>query len=97
MSRWLRALSLSERRGEETKNYWPWSWLLQEWRHWLEGAAQPFVLWTDPMNLAYLRSAKRLNLDDITGLLPLKGHTVILSIVDRFSKAMRFVLLSKLP
>ncbi len=34
---------------------------LGEWRHWLEGAAQPFVVWTDHRNLAYIRSAKRLN------------------------------------
>lgn len=34
---------------------------LQEWRHWLEGAPQPFVVWTDHKNLAYLGSAERLN------------------------------------
>ncbi|XP_019219828.2 uncharacterized protein LOC109204085, partial [Oreochromis niloticus] len=34
---------------------------LEEWRHWLEGAAQPFVVWTDHKNLEYIRSAKRLN------------------------------------
>ena len=34
---------------------------LQEWRHWLEGAAQPFIVWTDHKNLAYLRTARRLN------------------------------------
>ncbi|KAI3358646.1 hypothetical protein L3Q82_015058, partial [Scortum barcoo] len=34
---------------------------LQEWQHWLEGAEQPFLVWTDHKNLAYLRSAKRLN------------------------------------
>ena len=34
---------------------------LEEWRHWLEGAEQPFVVWTDHKNLSYLRSAKRLN------------------------------------
>ena len=34
---------------------------LEEWRHWLEGAEQPFVVWTDHKNLAYIRSAKRLN------------------------------------
>uniref|UniRef100_A0A3B3IPI7 Gypsy retrotransposon integrase-like protein 1 n=1 Tax=Oryzias latipes TaxID=8090 RepID=A0A3B3IPI7_ORYLA len=34
---------------------------LEEWRHWLEGAEQPFIVWTDHKNLAYLRSAKRLN------------------------------------
>lgn len=34
---------------------------LQEWRHWLEGASQPFVVWTDHKNLAYLGSVKQLN------------------------------------
>uniref|UniRef100_A0A3B3HM41 Gypsy retrotransposon integrase-like protein 1 n=1 Tax=Oryzias latipes TaxID=8090 RepID=A0A3B3HM41_ORYLA len=34
---------------------------LEEWRHWLEGAELPFIVWTDHKNLAYLRSAKRLN------------------------------------
>lgn len=34
---------------------------LQEWRHWLEGAELPFVVFTEHKNLAYLRSAKRLN------------------------------------
>ncbi|KAK5927636.1 hypothetical protein CgunFtcFv8_012771 [Champsocephalus gunnari] len=34
---------------------------LQEWRHWLEGTTHPFVVWTDHRNLAYLRSARRLN------------------------------------
>lgn len=34
---------------------------LEEWRHWLEGADQPFMVWTDHKNLEYIRSAKRLN------------------------------------
>uniref|UniRef100_A0A3P9IHF7 Reverse transcriptase n=1 Tax=Oryzias latipes TaxID=8090 RepID=A0A3P9IHF7_ORYLA len=34
---------------------------LEEWRHWLEGAVHPFIVWTDHKNLSYLRSAKRLN------------------------------------
>ena len=34
---------------------------LEEWRHWLEGAEQPFLVWTDHKNLEYLRTAKRLN------------------------------------
>ena len=34
---------------------------LQEWRHWLEGAVHPFIVWTDHKNLSYLRSARRLN------------------------------------
>ena len=34
---------------------------LEEWRHWLEGAPQPFLVWTDHKNLQYIRKAKRLN------------------------------------
>lgn len=34
---------------------------LEEWRHWLEGSKEPFLVWTDHKNLEYLRSAKRLN------------------------------------
>lgn len=34
---------------------------LKEWRHWLEGAEQPFLVWTDHKNLEYLKTAKRLN------------------------------------
>ncbi len=31
------------------------------WRHWLEGSAQPFLVWMDHKNLEYIRSAKRLS------------------------------------
>ncbi|XP_077455917.1 popeye domain-containing protein 3 [Stigmatopora argus] len=34
---------------------------LEEWRHHLEGASQPFVVLTDHKNLEYLKSAQRLN------------------------------------
>ena len=34
---------------------------LEEWRQWLEGAKEPFLVWTDHKNLEYLRPAKRLN------------------------------------
>lgn len=34
---------------------------LEEWRHWLKGAAQLFIVWTDHKNLEYLRSARHLN------------------------------------
>ena len=34
---------------------------LEEWRHWLEGAEKPYVVWTDQKNLEYIRSAKRLS------------------------------------
>lgn len=30
---------------------------LEEWHHWLEGAEQPLLLWTDHKNLKYLRTA----------------------------------------
>ena len=33
---------------------------LEEWRHFLEGAEHPFVVWTDHRNLEYLHSARRL-------------------------------------
>lgn len=33
---------------------------LEEWRHWLEGAKQPFIVRTDHKNLAYIQTAKRL-------------------------------------
>ncbi|KAK3519821.1 hypothetical protein QTP70_006475 [Hemibagrus guttatus] len=35
--------------------------VLEEWRHWLEGAKHPFVVLTNHKNLEYLRAAKRLN------------------------------------
>ncbi|KAI3370499.1 hypothetical protein L3Q82_025267 [Scortum barcoo] len=28
---------------------------LEEWRHWLKGAEQPFIVWTDHKNLKYLK------------------------------------------
>ncbi|CAJ1048226.1 uncharacterized protein lrfn4b [Xyrichtys novacula] len=34
---------------------------LEEWRHWLEGTKEPFLVWTDHKNLEYIRSAERLN------------------------------------
>ncbi|KAI3356003.1 hypothetical protein L3Q82_017274, partial [Scortum barcoo] len=34
---------------------------LEEWRNWLEGEGQPFIVLTDHKNLQYLKSAKRLN------------------------------------
>uniref|UniRef100_A0A3B3HTI1 Uncharacterized protein n=1 Tax=Oryzias latipes TaxID=8090 RepID=A0A3B3HTI1_ORYLA len=143
---------------------------LEEWRHWLEGAEHPFIVWTDHKNLAYLRTAKRLNsrqarwclffdrfdftityrpgsrnikpdalsrlfcsgddqdsspiipptcivgnltwdiesrviqrpwshlaMDFITGLPASQDNTVILTVVDRFSKAAHFIPLPKLP
>lgn len=34
---------------------------LGEWRHWLEGSVEPFLVWSDHRNLEYIRTAKRLN------------------------------------
>ena len=34
---------------------------LKAWRHWLEGAKYPFLIWTDHRNLEYIRAARRLN------------------------------------
>ena len=34
---------------------------LKVWRHWLEGARHPFLIWTDHRNLVYIRAARRLN------------------------------------
>ncbi len=34
---------------------------LEEWRHWLEGAGFPFIVWTDHKNLEYTRTAKGIN------------------------------------
>jgi hypothetical protein len=35
---------------------------LKVWRHWLEGAKHPFLIWTDHRHLEYIRAARRLNL-----------------------------------
>lgn len=63
---WGRCHALAAgRQGPEIMNYdvgnrEPLALVLahQEWRHLLEGSAQPFVVWTVHKNLAYLRSAK---------------------------------------
>lgn len=34
---------------------------LEDWRHWLEGAEQTFIIWDHHKNLAYLKAAKQLN------------------------------------
>lgn len=34
---------------------------LKAWRHWLEGAKHPFIVWTDDRNLEYIRAVKMLN------------------------------------
>lgn len=35
--------------------------VLEEWRHWLEGAAQLLLVWMDHRNLEYVQTARRLN------------------------------------
>jgi len=35
--------------------------MLEEWRHFLEGAAHPVEIWTDHKNLEYFMTAKKLN------------------------------------
>lgn len=32
---------------------------LEEWRHWLEGAKHPFLIWTDHKNLTCIQGAKK--------------------------------------
>ena len=43
------------------------------------------------------RPWSHIGLDFVTGLPPSNGHTVVLTIVDRFSKAVHFIALPKLP
>ena len=48
---------------------------LEECRHWLEGAEQPFLVWTDHKSLEYIKRAKRLNLRQARWSLgPLGSH-----------------------
>jgi hypothetical protein len=35
--------------------------VLEKWRHYLEGAQQPFEPWTDHKNLEYFQTAQKLN------------------------------------
>ncbi len=41
---------------------------MEEWRHWLEGSGEHFIVWTDHNNLEYIRSAKRFNSRQARGL-----------------------------
>lgn len=52
---------------------------LQEWQHWLQCATQPFVVWMDHKNLAYLRSSNRLNTRQARWALFLGRFKVILT------------------
>lgn len=81
---------------------------LEEWRHWLEGAGSCFL--PGPFFFLTYRPGSRntksdvlshqytsLNSPFIPGLPISEGNSVILIIVDRFSKAVHFVPLPKLP
>lgn len=59
---------LSRRLSRAERNYDVGNWellavkvALEEWRHLLEGANHPFIVWTDHKNLEYIKKAKRLN------------------------------------
>lgn len=61
-------LSFSQKHLSAERNYDVGYWellpvkvVLQEWRQWLEGAEQPYLVWMDSKNLEYIRGAKRLN------------------------------------
>lgn len=56
-----RKLSPAERNYVGNRELLAVKMVLEEWRHWLEGTEQPFVVWTDHKNLQYIQSAKRLN------------------------------------
>lgn len=44
--------------------------VLEDWRHWLGGTKQLFLVWTDQKNLEYVRKAKRLNSKCLVVLFP---------------------------
>lgn len=73
---------------------------MEEWRHWLEGAQQNFTLgsrWS-PLSTGHPQSALVTPcLGFVTVLLVSHGNSLILTIVDRFSKAAHFLALPKLP
>lgn len=47
-----------------------------EWRHWLEEAEQPFVVWTHHENLEHIKKTKRLNLIEARWLYSFPGFTL---------------------
>ncbi|KAI3352128.1 hypothetical protein L3Q82_020941 [Scortum barcoo] len=58
----LHPCTFSRRLSPAEANYNVGNWeLLEEWRHWLEGSTQPFMVWTYHKNLAYIQTTKRLN------------------------------------
>ncbi|KAL0204378.1 hypothetical protein M9458_002396, partial [Cirrhinus mrigala] len=85
---------------------------LEEWRHWLEGAKEPFLVLTDHRNLeprtndpqdCYNLSPSpsapwsHIAIDFITDLPSSNNYITILTVIDRFSKACRVIPLVKLP
>ena len=47
---------------------------LDEWRPYLLGAAQPFEIWTDHLNLQYFRKPQKLNYLQARWILELSGY-----------------------
>lgn len=60
---------------------------LQEWHHWLEGASEPFIVWTDHKNRAYLWGARQLNSQQARWVLFLGRFNCILTYRLQGSKA----------
>lgn len=56
-----RRLTAAERNYEGNRELLALVLALQKLSQWLEGSAEPFVVWTNHKNLAYLQRAKRLN------------------------------------
>lgn len=63
---------------------------LEGWRHWLEGAEQPFLVWADHRNLEYLQTAKHLNshLDRKDLFLTASTFTCLSDLVPRTQRPM---------
>lgn len=56
-----RKLTLVERNDDIRDQEWlAVKLVLEEWWHWLEGAAHPFTIFVDHKNLKYLKTARHL-------------------------------------
>ncbi|KAI2664269.1 Transposon Tf2-9 polyprotein [Labeo rohita] len=53
--------STQQRYGVGDRELLAIKWALEEWRHWLQGGADPFTVWTDHQNLTVIRQTKQLN------------------------------------
>ena len=58
---WHRLTPIEENYDVSNREFLAVKLALEEWRHWLEGASVPFLVWTDHKNLQYIHTAKRLN------------------------------------